>query len=62
MLNLLIVLQEPYGQEMVRKYGEDYDWRGAPTIAAEVVHSIGGKAHGRYELVNFFNNIGTMTE
>jgi uncharacterized membrane protein len=36
------------GQEMVRKYGEDYDWRGAPTIDAEVVHSIGGKAHGRY--------------
>jgi hypothetical protein len=36
------------GQEMVRKYGEDYDWRGAPTIDAEVVHSIGGKAHGWY--------------
>jgi hypothetical protein len=30
---------------MVRKYGEDYDWRGAPTIDAEVVHSIGGKAN-----------------
>jgi hypothetical protein len=25
-----------------------YDWRGAPTIDAEVVHSIGGKAHGLY--------------
>ena len=62
MLNLLIVLQETYGQEMVKKYGEDYDWRGAPTIDAEVVHSLGGKAHGRYELVIFFNNIGTMTE
>jgi hypothetical protein len=47
---------------MVRKYGEDYDWRGAPTIDAEVVHSIGGKAHGRYELVTLLNNIGTMTE
>jgi hypothetical protein len=47
---------------MVRKYGEDYDWRGAPTIDVEVVHSIGGKAHGRYEFVKFFNNIGTMTE
>jgi hypothetical protein len=53
-LNLHIVLQETYGQEMVRKYGEDYDWQGAPTIDAEVVHSLGGKAHGRYELVNFF--------
>jgi hypothetical protein len=61
-LNLLIVLQETYGQKMVRKYGEDYDWRGAPTIDAEVVHSIEGKAHGRYELVTLFNNIGTMTE
>ena len=47
---------------MVRKYGEDYDWRGVPTIDAEVVHSIGGKAHGWYKLVNFFNNIETMTE
>ena len=48
MLNLHIVLQETYGQEMVRKYGEDYDWRGAPTIDVEVVHSIGGKVHGWY--------------
>jgi hypothetical protein len=47
-LNLHIVSQETYGQEMVSKYGEDYDWRGAPTIDTEVVHSIGGKAHGRY--------------
>jgi hypothetical protein len=31
---------------MVRKYGENYDWREASTINAEVVHSIGGKAHG----------------
>ena len=54
MLNLHIVLQETYGQEMVKKYGEDYDWRGAPTIDAEVVHSLGGKAHGLYELVNCF--------
>ena len=46
-MNLHIVLQETYGQEMVRKYGEDYDCRGAPTIDAEVVHSIRGKAHGR---------------
>ena len=48
MLILHIVLQETYVQEMVRKYGEDYDSRGAPTIDAEVVHSIGGKDHGHY--------------
>jgi hypothetical protein len=36
-------------------YVEDYDWRGALTIDidTEVLHSIGGKAHGRYELVIF---------
>jgi hypothetical protein len=39
---------------MVSKYGEDYDWQEVPTIDAEVVHSIGGKAHGRYGLVKFF--------
>jgi hypothetical protein len=53
-LNFHIVLHETYGQKMVRKYGEDYDWRGAPTIDAEVVHFIRGKTHRRYELVNFF--------
>jgi hypothetical protein len=42
-LNLHILLQETYGQKMVRKYGEDYDWRGAPNIDVEVVHYIGGK-------------------
>jgi hypothetical protein len=36
---------------MVRKYGEDYNWRGAPTIDAKVVHSIGRKAHRRYGFV-----------
>jgi hypothetical protein len=39
---------------MVRKCGEDYDCRVAPTIDAEVVYSIGGKANRRHELVNFF--------
>jgi hypothetical protein len=52
-MNLHIVLQKTYGQEMVRKHGEDYDWRGAPTIDVEVVHSIRGKAHGWYGLVIF---------
>jgi hypothetical protein len=40
---------------MVRKHGEDYDWRGASTIDAEFVYSIKGKPHGRYEFVIFFN-------
>jgi hypothetical protein len=53
-MNLNIVLQETNGWEMVRKHGEDYDSRGAPTIDAKVVHSIGENAHGRYELVLFF--------
>jgi hypothetical protein len=61
-LNLHIVLQETYGQEMVRKYGEDYDWRGAPTIDTEVVHSIGERRMDDINLLIFFNNIGTMTE
>jgi hypothetical protein len=39
-MNHHIVLQETTGQEMVRKHGEVYDWRGAPTIDAEVVYSI----------------------
>jgi hypothetical protein len=39
---------------MIRKHGEYYGWRGAPTIDTEVVHYIGGKAHKRYELVIVF--------
>jgi hypothetical protein len=54
-MNLHIVLQDTYVQEMVREHGEDYDWRGAPTIDTEVMHSIGGKAHGWYELVKLFS-------
>jgi hypothetical protein len=45
-MNLDILLQETSGQEIIRKHGEDYDWLGAPTIDAKVVHSIRGKAHG----------------
>jgi hypothetical protein len=41
MMNLHILLQDTYGQEMVMKYGEDYDWREVPTNDAEVVHSMG---------------------
>jgi hypothetical protein len=41
-------------QEMVRKYGEDYDSRGAPTIDAEVVHSIGGKGAWTVLTCEFF--------
>jgi hypothetical protein len=44
-VNLHIVLHETYGQEMVRKYAEDYDWQGAPTIDDEVVHPIREKTH-----------------
>jgi hypothetical protein len=47
---------------MVRKYGKGYDWRGAPTIDAEVVHSIREKAHERYGLVIFLNKIEIMNE
>jgi hypothetical protein len=53
-MNLHIVLHTTYGQEMVREHGEDYDWRGAPTIDTEVVYSIGGEAYGRYKLVKIF--------
>lgn len=53
-MNLNIVLQETDRWEMVKKHGEDYDCRGAPTIDAKVLYSIGGNAHGRYELVLFF--------
>jgi hypothetical protein len=52
-MNLHIVLQKTYGQEMVRKHGEDYDWRGTPTIDVEVVHSIGEKANDGMNL-SFF--------
>jgi hypothetical protein len=41
-------------KEMVRKLGEDYNWRGAPTTDVEVVRSIGGNSHIRYEFVQVY--------
>jgi hypothetical protein len=47
---------------MVRKYGEGYDWRGAPTIDVEVMHSIREKANAGYGLEIFLNKIEIMTK
>jgi len=41
---------ELYGQEMIRRHGENFDWRKGP-IDPEALHaSGGGKAHGRYSM------------
>jgi hypothetical protein len=32
---------------MVRRHGEDYDWRHAPVDPQAVYDSGGGRAHGR---------------
>ena len=43
----LLVLQEKYGQEMVKRHGEGYDWRKEPVDSVAVQARGGGKAHGR---------------
>jgi len=41
---------ELYGQEMIRRHGENFDWRKGP-IDPEALHaSGGGKAHGWYSM------------
>lgn len=43
----LFHLQAQYGQEMVRRHGEEYDWRKEPIDPMAVYASGGGKSHGR---------------
>ena len=45
--DVAFLLQESYKQEMIRKHGEEFDWRNAPIDAAAVHASGGGKPHGR---------------
>jgi hypothetical protein len=42
-----VSLQAAYGSEMVRRHGEDVDWRHAPIDPTAVHASGGGKQHGR---------------
>ncbi|KAG2561705.1 hypothetical protein PVAP13_8KG202503 [Panicum virgatum] len=43
-------LEEQYGQEMVRRHGENFEWRKGP-IDPEALHaSGGGKEHGWYSM------------
>jgi len=43
---------DAYGQEMISRHGENFNWRSEP-IDPDVVYATGGgKAHGRYGMLN----------
>jgi hypothetical protein len=42
-----VCLQASYGQEMVQRHGEEYDWRSQPIDPQAAYASAGGQAHGR---------------
>ena len=43
----IVCLQASYGQEMVQRHGEEYDWRSQPIDPQAAYASAGGQAHGR---------------
>ena len=43
----IVCLQASYGQEMVQRHGQEYDWRSQPIDPQAAYASGGGQAHGR---------------
>jgi hypothetical protein len=43
----IVCLQASYGQEMVQRHGQEYDWRSQPIDPQAAYASAGGQAHGR---------------
>jgi hypothetical protein len=44
----IVCLQASYGQEMVQRHGQEYDWRSQPIDPQAAYASAGGQAHGRW--------------
>jgi hypothetical protein len=41
-----------YGDEIVARHGEEYDWRRSDVDAAALYSSCGGKKYGRFSMLN----------
>jgi hypothetical protein len=41
-----------YGDEMVARHGEEYDWRRSDVHVGALYSSGGGKKHGRFSMLN----------
>jgi hypothetical protein len=49
-------LKAAYGDQMIARHGEGYDWRNAPIDPEAVYSSGGGKPHGRLDFFKFQSN------
>jgi hypothetical protein len=41
-----------YGDEMVARHGEEYDWRRSDVDVGALYSSVGGKKYGRFSILN----------
>jgi hypothetical protein len=52
-----------YGDEMVARHGEEYDWRGSDVDIGALYSSGGGKKHGRFSMLNgVIDTSGALSE
>jgi hypothetical protein len=52
-----------YGDEMVARYGEEYDWRKSNVDVGALYSSGGGKKHDRFSMLNgVFDTSGALSE
>ena len=55
----IVCLQASYGQEMVQRHGEEYDWRSQPIDPQAAYASAGGQAHGRWDYLIWFSKLSS---
>jgi hypothetical protein len=52
-----------YGDEMVARHGEEYDWRRSDVDVGALYSSGGGKKHGRFSMLNgVIDTSGALSE
>jgi hypothetical protein len=52
-----------YGDEMVARYGEEYDWRRSDVDVGALYSSRGGKKHGKFSMLNgVIDTSGALSE
>lgn len=49
---MVSLIKDKYGQEMIRRHGDEYDWRNAHVDPSAVYAGGGGKPHGRCDFHN----------
>jgi hypothetical protein len=55
----IVCLQASYGQEMVQRHGQEYDWRSQAIDPQAANASAGGQAHGRWDYLIWISKLSS---